>query len=219
MTTLYGSMHSRANRCAWMLKELGIDFHHEPTNFLDGSTHNPEFLKINPNGRIPALEDGGFTLFESLAINLYLAKKAGGDLAPQNLQEDALMMQWTIWVITEIEKPLLLASANNLLFAPESRSVEEFNLAVKKLSRPWDVLENHLANKEYILGDRFSAADLNVAAVMTLVPTANIDISAWPNMQAWLHKCLERPAADDWKHVNFTIPRPDSHLGMLAMFV
>ncbi|MEI8635203.1 glutathione binding-like protein [Vibrio sp. PP-XX7] len=129
------------------------------------------------------------------------------------------MTQWTIWVITEIEKPLLLASANHRLFAPESRHPEEFKMAIKKLSRPWGVLDAHLKNNEFLLGHRFSAADLNVASVMTLVPTANIDISPWPAMQAWLDKCLERPAAADWKGVNFTIPRPDSHLGMLSMFV
>lgn len=219
MITLYGSLHSRANRCAWMLKELGVDFAHEPTNFQNGGTHTSDFLKRNPNGRVPVLEDEAFTLFESLAINLYLAKKFGGPLAPRDLEEDALMTQWTIWAITEIEKPLLLASANRVLFAPELRDEEELAVAMKKLSRPWAVLDAHLKGRRYLLGDRFSAADLNVASVMTLVPIAKIDMAPWPALARWLDACLERPAAADWKDVSFTIPRPKTSLGVLAMFV
>ncbi len=219
MITLFGSLHSRANRCAWMLKELGIAFHHDSVNFLDGSTHTPEFLKINPNGRVPALDDNGFTLFESLAINLYLAKKHGGPLAPQTLQEEALMTQWTLWAVTEIEKPLLLAAANRILFDAELRSQAEFEVAMCKLSRPWAVLDAHLTKHSYSLGDPFTAADLNIASVMSLVPIAGIDLSPWPAMQAWLGACLARPPAADWKNVTFTIPRPPTALGMLSMFV
>ncbi|MDH2435383.1 glutathione S-transferase family protein [Pokkaliibacter sp. MBI-7] len=219
MITLYGSLHSRANRCAWMLKELNVDFHHEPTNFLDGSTHNPEFLQLNPNGRVPALTDDSLKLFESLAINLYLAKKFGGPLSPADMEEDALMTQWTLWAVTEIEKPLLLAAANNVLFDESSRSQDEFAIALQKLSRPWGVLDKHLSQHSHIVGNRFSVADLNVASVMTLVPIAAIDLSPWPALDKWLKVSLERPAASDWKHVSFRIPRPVSQLGMLAMFV
>ncbi|PXF29117.1 glutathione S-transferase [Pokkaliibacter plantistimulans] len=219
MITLYGSMHSRANRCAWMLKELNVDFHHEPTNFLDGSTHNPEFLQLNPNGRVPALMDDDLKLFESLAINLYLAKKFGGPLSPADMGEDALMTQWTLWAVTEIEKPLLLAAANNVLFDESSRSQDEFAIALQKLSRPWGVLDKHLSQHSHIVGNRFSVADLNIASVMTLVPIAAIDLSPWPALDKWLKVSLERPAASDWKHVSFRIPRPATQLGMLSMFI
>lgn len=219
MITLYGSLHSRANRCAWMLRELDVPFHHEPTNFQNGATHDPAFLRLNPNGRVPVLDDDGFVLFESLAINLYLAKKFGGPLAAQDLKEEALMAQWSLWVENEIEKPLLLAAANQALFAPDARSVHERDLALKKLSRPWTVLEKHLADRPYLVGSRFTVADLNVAAVMTLVPVTGIDLSAWPKLENWLDRCLNRPVAVDWKSVKFTIPRPPTPLGVLGMFV
>lgn len=219
MITLYGSLHSRANRCAWMLRELGVDFRHEPTNFQDGSTRRPEFLRINPNGRVPALDDDGFVLFESLAINLYLAKKFGGPLAPTDPAEDALMAQWSLWVENEIEKPLLLASANQMLFQPEARSVEERDLAMRKLDRPFRVLDDHLVTRDFLLGERFTAADLNVASVMTLALRTDLDLAPWPRLAAWLRKCLHRPAASDWQAVSFSIPRPPTPLGMLAMFV
>ncbi len=219
MITLYGSLHSRANRCAWMLRELDVPFQHEPTNFQDGSTRAAEFLALNPNGRVPVLDDDGFLLFESLAINLYLARKHGGPLGPADLREEALMIQWSLWVENEVEKPLLLAAANEALFAADKRSSEERDMALAKLSRPWTVLDKHLAKQPFLVGGRFTVADLNIASVMTLVPIAGIDLTALPNLNAWLTCCLDRPKATEWNSVSFSIPRPPTPLGMLSMFV
>lgn len=219
MITLYGDLKSRAHRVAWMLKELEIPFEHVPTHFLDGSTHSPEYLRINPNGRVPALQDGELKLFESLAINLYLARKYGGPLAPGDLREEALATQWTLWVANEIEKPLLLAAANKFLFAENMRDEEEARMAMQKLDRPLRVLDAQLRDAPYLLGGRFTVADLNVSSVMSLVPLSNIDPAPWPRVQDWLSRCLERPAAADWKPIRFQIPRPPTPLGMLQMFV
>ena len=219
MLTLYGAMASRAHRTVWMLKELGIAYHHVPTGFLDGSTRRPEFLAINPNGRVPVIDDDGFILFESLAINLYLAKKHGGPLAPASVREDALATQWSFWVTTEVEKPLLFASANRKLFAPDSRDEEQAQMAIGKLDRPFKVLDAHLAQQPWLLGERFTVADLNVATVMDLAPQCGISLQAWPAVDAWHQRCLARPAAADWKTVSFSIPRPPTPLGLLRMFV
>lgn len=219
MLTLYGSMASRAHRVVWMLKELGVNFEHVPTNFFDGSTHKAEFLAINPNGRVPALDDDGLLLCESLAINLYLSKKYGGPLAPKDLREDALATQWSFWVATEIEKPLLLASANRALFPIDTRNEEEALLAIAKLSRPLKVLQAHLSKHQYLLDDRFTVADLNVATVMDLAPQCGISLQEYPKVQQWHQQCLSRPAAADWMDVKFSIPRPPTALGVLKMFV
>lgn len=219
MITLYGDLRSRAHRVAWMLKELEIPFEHVPTHFLDGSTRTPEFLSINPNGRVPALKDGDLVLFESLAINLYLARKYGGPLAPSNLQEEAMATQWTLWVLTEIEKPLLLTAANLFLFAEGERNAQEAQAMQRKLSRPFNVINAHLQARPFLLGDRFTVADLNVSSVMTLVPLSGMDLGEWPALSAWLTQCLERPAAADWKPIKFRIPRPQTPLAMLESFV
>lgn len=216
---LYGSSASRAHRVAWMLKELTIPYEHVEIGFLDGSTHRPEYLCINPNGRVPAIDDSGLILFESLAINLYLAKTYASALSAADRIEDALVTQWSFWVVTEIEKPLLLAAANAFLFAAAERSLDEYQIALAKLDRPWRVLEAHLIDRAYVLGDRFTVADLNIAAVMDLVYPAGISLDAYPRMNAWLTTCLNRPAADDWRKVQFTIPRPATALGVLRMFV
>jgi glutathione S-transferase len=219
MITLYGAMASRAHRTVWMLKELGLPFQHVPTHFMDGSTRKPEFLALNPNGRVPVLSDDGFLIHESMAINLYLARKYGGPLAPQGLHEEALATQWSLWVVTEVEKPLLLASAHRKLFAEGQHDEEQAQMAIAKLDRPFKVLDAHLARRPHLLGERFTVADLNVATVMDLAPQCGIALRDWPHVDEWHRRCLARPAAADWKDVSFSIPRPPTALGLLKMFV
>lgn len=222
MITLYGAMASRAHRVVWMLKELALPFRHVPTHFMDGSTRQPDFLAINPNGRVPALDDDGLVLCESMSINLYLAKKYGAapfTLAPADLREDTLATQWSFWVVTEVEKPLLFASANRQLFAPDQRDEQQALMALAKLERPLKVLDAHLAQHSHLLGGRFTVADLNVATVMDLAPQCGISLAEWPHVQSWHQRCLARPAAADWKEVSFSIPRPPTTLGLLKMFV
>ena len=80
---IYGVPLSRAYRALWMANELGLDYENVPIHFADGSAKTPEYLAVNPNGRIPAIDDNGFKLWESMAINLYLAKKHGSGLLPK----------------------------------------------------------------------------------------------------------------------------------------
>lgn len=219
MITLYGHPFSRAHRTMWMLKELGLPFDHIPTGFTDGGTRTREFKAINPNGRVPTLVDDGLVLWESMAINLHLARKYAGPLAPADDAAWSLTTQWSFWVVTEVEKPLLLAAANLLLFAPDQRDPAQAAMALAKLDRPFAVIDSHLAERPYLLGEAFTVADLNVAAPMSLIPLAGVPIGRYANFAAWLGRCLERPAAADWKPIHFTIPRPPSEAGVLAMFV
>ncbi len=202
----------------WMLKELGLPFDHVPTGFQDGGTRQAAFLAINPNGRVPALVDGEITLFESMAINLYLSRRYGGATAAEGFVADALATQWSFWVVTEIEKPLLFAAANLLLFDENGRSEADAAIGIAKLDRPFAVLDAHLATRDYLLGEHFTVADINVAGPMSLIPIAGVPIDRYPNMASWLDRCLERPAAADWKPIRFTIPRPPADK-MLAMFL
>ncbi len=216
MLTLYGHPFSRAHRVMWMLGELGLPYTHVPTGFQDGGTRTAEFLKINPNGRVPVLVDDGEAIFESLAINLYLARKYGASAA---LMDEALAVQWSLWGATEIEKALLFAAANLLLFPPEGRSAAHLTLALRKLDRPFRVLDAHLAARAYLLGEHFSVADCNLAGMMTLIPIAGVPVDDYPHLTAWLGRCLERPAAADWKPIRFTVPCPPTPDGLLAMFL
>ena len=191
--TLYGTPNSRAARCLWALEETGLPYEHVKT-VMRQDTGEPEFLKINPNGRVPALVDGGVTLFESLAINTYLAKKAGGPLAPKDLAEDAAVQQWSLWAMTETEKPLLRALFHSLGLFGHPKDPAVVAEAMAELERPFKVLDAHLAGREWLLGDRFTIADLNVAAVLSWAKTGRLDLSPYPNLKRWLDASLARPA-------------------------
>ena len=190
---IYGIPQSRAARCLWMARELGLAFENVPVHFAKASA-SPDLVAANPNARIPAIDDGGFTLYESMAINLYLARKfgAGSAIALTSPEEEALAMQWSFWVMTELEKPLLVA----MLHTVGMRPVDDATLAQAKAdtARPLRVLEAHLGDRDWLLGDRFTAADLNVASVMTWARGGKLDMTAYPKASAWLKRCMSRPA-------------------------
>ena len=105
MIRIYGTPMTRAIRPLWLLEELGVPYELVKTDFAGGATRTSEFLKINPNGHVPALVDGDLVLFESMAINLYLAEKYGkGTLWPGSEHDRARTVQWSFWAITECER-------------------------------------------------------------------------------------------------------------------
>lgn len=193
MLKIYGIPQSRALRCLWMARELGVPYENVEVHFTK-ARESPELVGVNPNARIPAIDDDGFQLYESMAINLYLAKKygAGSDLVPPSLEDEARTIQWSFWVMTEIEKPLLATMLNTLGMKP----LDDAALAQAKadLDRPLGVLEAHLASRDHLLGGRFTVADLNVASVMVWARFGRLDLTAYPRAAAWLKRCVSRPA-------------------------
>jgi len=196
MITLYGVTRSRAMRCLWMLEELGVPYEHVQTSFATGETRSPEFLRINPNGHIPALRDGDLTLFESLAINLYLARKygAGKGLWPASAEDEGRTFQWSIWAMTEMEEPVVTALVHRAFLPEAQRDPARAEDAARRFVKPLGVLEGALAGRDYLLDSGFTVADLNVAGVAGWAPMAGLDFSAAPNVVAWLGRCSGRAA-------------------------
>ena len=191
--TLFGTSNSRALRAVWGIEEVGIDYHHVPTNYA-AESKAADYLAVNPNGRIPALIDGDLQLFESMAINLYLAKRYGGALYPANPADEARAWQWSVWAISEIE-PLQMQIVIQTLFTPEEKkNPKVIPGATKGLQRPLKVLDAALAGRDWLLGDAFSVADLNLASVMHLMKNIQFDYSAHTNVQRWADACYARPA-------------------------
>lgn len=191
--TIYGISGSRALRSLWAIEEVGIDYEHVPTHFFEDSK-TPAYLDVNPNGRIPALVDGDLTLFESMAINLYLTKAYGGDLYPDNPTDEARAMQWSVWGISEIE-PLQMQIVIQKIFTPEEkRNQAVIDRASTGLQRPFEVLNAALEGRDYLLGKDFTVADLNVAAVMLLLNMIELDYKEHANVQRWADACYARPA-------------------------
>lgn len=194
MIKLYGTAMSRASRCLWMLEECGVPFENVPTSFA-GDAQTAAFKQINPNGRVPALDDEGLIVWESMAINLHLADRHAKALAPRDAAERAHVLQWTLWGVTEIEPGLIDAFVHRAMLPPAQRKAEVADAGAAKLARPLAVLEQILAGRSWLVGDRFTVADLNVASILFIAPMAHVDLAPYPNVQRWLAACLDRPAA------------------------
>ncbi|CAN7161483.1 glutathione S-transferase family protein [Pararhizobium sp. LjRoot238] len=206
MLTIYGVYCSRASRNYWMAEELGIPFKSVPViqaRLLADplapdarlNTKSPSFLAVNPMGLIPAIDDDGLVLTESLANNLYLARKHGGPLAGADVEEEGQMLAWTLWAATEVEPhtvKIVLTYDNAAENTPEGKAVIE--ASVKGLERPLARLEAHLQTQDYVVGNRFTVADLNLAEVLRYAMSETYLFDRHPRVKAWLRRCHARPA-------------------------
>ena len=191
---IYGIARTRAFRALWIAEEVGLDYEHLPIEIGDAGARAPEFLRLNPNGRLPFIDDNGFVLFESLAITLYLAKKhSNGKLYPGTLEGEARAWQWSLWAVTEVDRGVNIWSLHAVRLPPAERDADKRNEALKVLAPPFKVLDAAVAKQDCLLGSEFTVADLNVAAVISRA--VDMDLAAVPNLKAWLMRCLDRPAA------------------------
>ena len=193
MLRLYGAARSRAVRTLWMLGELGLNYEHKDYLPRAPETRTPEFRALNPNGRVPVIDDDGFVLSESMAINLYLAKKYESPLYPSDPRNEALAWQWSLWETDRLDRQIVNYVRHTTEFPEAERKKEIAEAAWQQVTESFDVLEAALAKAEWLAGPAFTVGDLNVAAALYRALT--IDTSRWPRTQAWLHRCWERPAA------------------------
>ena len=190
---IHGPTASRAMRAQWMANELGVEFETATESFRDGSTRSPEYLAVNRAGHVPAIQDGDFGMGESCAINIYLAKKHG-KLMPASLEDEARVLEWSFWVMTDVEGPMLDYLFHAAMLPEDQRDADVAAKAVASLEWPLAVLDGYLKDNEWLVGGDFSVADLNVAAVLMWGKMARLDMSACPNVTEWLGRCLSRPA-------------------------
>lgn len=201
MLTIYGVYRSRASRNIWLAEELGIPFKQVPViqhyrTVPAGMMHtqSPEFLKINPNGLIPSIDDDGVVLHESLAINLYLARKHGGPLAGANVAEEGEIAMWSLWAATGVEPHAINILYHRLGNPSGVKDPKIADAAVESLKGPFAVLENALAKSGWLVGDRFTVADINAAEIVRYAQAAPELFEAAPKVKAWLAACQARPA-------------------------
>ena len=193
MLRLYGAARSRAVRTLWMLGELGLNYDHKDYLPRAPETRTPEFRALNPNGRVPVIDDDGFVLSESMAINLYLSKKYESPLYPSDPRNEALAWQWSLWETDRLDRQIVNYVRHTTEFPEAERKKEIAEAAWQQVTESFDVLEAALAKAEWLAGPAFTVGDLNVAAALSRALA--IDTKKWPRTQAWLHRCWERPAA------------------------
>ena len=146
MIKLHGTYMSRAGRSLWALEEVGARYEHIPLGFT-GETRKPEYLKINPNGHVPALDDNGTIIWESMAINLYVAEKYGNaPLWPATVEGHGACYQWSFWGMTEVEPPLMDVFRNRIMLPADQRDEKPALAGIEKLNAPMKVLDDHFTS-------------------------------------------------------------------------
>ena len=194
MLQLYGNPRSRAMRCLWMLEEVG-----EPYQLIEKSTRtdelqSAEYLRLNPNARIPTLVDGNLVFWESMAINLYLAQRYEGPMHCAGPEVLGLAAQWSFWAVLETEALLLDLLLHRAVLPEHARDASYAERDELLLRRPLGILNDALAGREYLVGNSFTVADLNVASILVWGKIARLDMSTYPEATRWLRGCLARAA-------------------------
>ncbi|MBF2029195.1 MAG: glutathione S-transferase family protein [Oscillatoriales cyanobacterium C42_A2020_001] len=176
MLRLYGGARSRASIVQWYIEELGIPYEFVQLDMQVGEHRQPNFLAVNPVGKVPAIADGEFTLWESGAILLYLADKYGKE--PLSVENRALLNQW-------------------ISYANATLGPEVFGEATREKAFPrhMTVLNQLLTDQPYLLGDEFSAADVAVGALLAYIHLMlKLEMTAYPAVVAYGQRLSERPA-------------------------
>lgn len=206
MPTLYGVFRSRASRPIWLLYELDATFDHVPViqayRLRDAraadaplNTASPAFLKVNPIGQIPAWVEDDLVLTESLAITNHIARTIGGDLGPKTPAEAAHLDQWTLLAVTAIEGPALeIQTITGQGGDKTAEGQAAISICAERLRRPLARLEAHLSAQAYLLGDRFTVADLNLAECLRYAQGHPTLLGEFPAVKGWLETCQSRTA-------------------------
>ena len=193
---LYFSPMTRSTRARWLLEELGVPYELAMVDMMKGEHKQPAYLKVNPFGVVPALEDNGFTMYESAAILLHLADKfAEKGLAPAvGTNERAEYYQWFSVYMTEVD-PVLVSMLMNTRFLPEAqRSAAAVEKAQERFKAVAPILQDRLQGREYIVGNKFTAADVMAAGSLGIGAMLNV-LGEYPGLQAYLGRMMGRPAA------------------------
>jgi glutathione S-transferase len=177
-----------------MLEEMGQPYELVETSAHPDDVQTAEYLRLNPIGRIPSLVDGELVLWESFAINLYLAQKYEGPMHAGSPEAVAQATQWTLWAVLDIEELALDLLHHRSLLADFARDASHAQRNELLLQKPLGVLNQALDGSKCLLGDDFTVADLNVAVVLSWASRAQMDLSSVPEVNRWLDACLARPA-------------------------
>jgi glutathione S-transferase len=187
---------TRDLRVVWALEEAGLPYRLHPLDFARGELKGPEYARIQPFGQIPAIDDDGFRLFESAAIVLYAAEKAGR-LLPETREGRALAAQWAFAAVNTVEPAMNELFAIDHLHAGESWAKARRPALAERSQARLAALDRELARRRYLLGAEFSAPDILMSTALRMVQHTDL-LRAVPNVAAYHARCEARPA---WSRV------------------
>ena len=205
MLKLYGQFRSRTFRVAWLCKESAIPYEHVNVTIYgdDAQSKTPWFAALNPNARVPAIDDDGLVLWESAAINLYLAEKYNSPLWPATPQGRGRMLQWAFFIANDVETHMVTVMQHRVMFPPEKRNAQLADSSDAALQPKLKLLDEHLAKNKFFGSDpgggggTWDMADFMVASVCYSFFAMKYDLAAFPHFQAWLMASIERPQAKE----------------------
>ncbi|WP_441292588.1 glutathione S-transferase family protein [Sorangium sp. KYC3313] len=192
---LYEFAPTRSIRVRWVLQELGVEFESIQVNLRAGENRRPEFLKLNPAGKLPVLVDGDLVLTESVAIVLYLAEKyPDKGLLPADPGERAKVNQWLLFAATELEQPLWRIARHKFLYPEDKRLPADIPVACEDFKAMAGVLEKHMEQRQFVVGDRVTVADLVMAYTLDWANEAHL-LDDFPQLRAYMDRMYARPHA------------------------
>ncbi|WP_310632024.1 glutathione S-transferase family protein [Paraburkholderia sp.] len=192
---LYGFAGTRSQRALWGLKEVDADFEFISVNLLEGEHKRPDYLRLNPAGKVPVLVDGDRVIPESAAIVLYLADKyPEKGLLPDDLDARAQVYRWTMFAVTELEQPLWRITRHSFIYPPDKRSPADIELARGDFTTMATILEKHLEGREFIVGDRLTVADCVTAYLIDWAGEVQL-LDGFPRLLSYLERLYARPEA------------------------
>jgi glutathione S-transferase len=186
---------TRSIRARWTLQELEIDFEAVTVNLLAGEHRRPDYLKINPAGKVPTLVDGDLVLTESVAIALYLGDKyPAKGLAPVDAEQRAQLNRWLLFTATELEQPLWRITRHTRLYPEGRRLPADVALAREEFTAMASVIDAHLRGKPFVITDSVTIADFVLA--YTLDWASEVDLlDEFPKLHAYMERMYSRPHA------------------------
>jgi glutathione S-transferase len=195
MMRLYEFAPTRSIRARWALQELGEAFEAVTVNLMAGDNRRPEFLEINPAGRVPVLVDGDLVITESVAIVLYLAERdAQRRFLPRDIALRSQAYRWLMFAATELEQPLWRIARHTALYPEEMRLPAELPLARQDFAEMASVLERHMKDRQFVAGDAATVADFVMAYTLDWANEARL-LDELPNLKAYLERMYARPNA------------------------
>lgn len=195
MIQIYGSPRTSASRCILMLEELGLPYQQMPLDMSERREHKSDaYLKLNPNGKVPCLVDGDFVIWESIAINHYLAEKYRPELVGTTVEERGRSMQWSTWAMVELQQPLVGIIIQTMFTPEDKRDAGVLKKAQEHVPHLLGILDQHLARHEHLAGARLTVADFNMVTVINLASHLKFPLEPYKNIQAWFARMKARPA-------------------------
>jgi glutathione S-transferase len=193
----YFAPHSSATPTHWILEELGVPYESVKLDLKSGAQKKPDYLKINPNGKVPCLVHDGTPIFESAAIALYLGELFGVEkkLYPPSGLARGEAMKWIVWCNVSLgEAVSRFAHATSPWVPNEVHHEPSANFAKKNILELLQILDGALMGKNYLVGETFGIVDAHIASWLEYVRVLGIDLTVFRSLDAWAKRCLSRPA-------------------------